>query len=535
MEYQNQNQEDFKGLQDNILQSRGQDFTETKNTSKKQNHPIIYVVIIVVLVLILGFLLYLIFFNKKYEVRSSIAKEQENIVQISKIDSKDYGFYFASTTDWSVESVNNPDSLISYKFTSPDHKNSFEVDVFGDKDPEKMTLGDWARNDIKTLDPNAKSLYEEPLSTSTLKELIGNLGIIYRGTIGGKYYKNVYLIRGIEKYIYKISVLMNENELWKEEFDRLLSTFKLVEIPTAKYYTYNNLQYSYEITYPANWRVKDNISEVVIRNHYNPFLDEFENPKNLEILNMSNKNPKNLNIKDWSEADKFWITYGVKSKEFIKLNSYDAIKINYENNSLYNSKNIIRGYQYLITKDKNVFLLGYSTRNGAPDPVIEKMIQSFNFTSFDKDSYQTQLNKENSQVIGEDKNNDGIWDYVGDYINQKYSFSAKIRSALNQFAKILQQSLLDYRDKELSVKHANEGSRAMNCLQFVISNGQDGQEGIEALRKASDIRKDVEAKLLNNVERIKAYFSYNSQLGGTYTLKEETKGDCDFDPDKLPN
>jgi hypothetical protein len=321
---------------------------------------------------------------------------------------------------------------------------------------------------------------------------------------------------------------MDKDNNWMPEFDNILRSFILVAKDVDTYNTYKNVQFAYELTYPSNWRVREESDTVLLRNYYNPILDLPENAKDLSVSIMEGKNPKQLTIKNWftEKYNDFW-TADSKKIDYIKIGGNDAARIYYERQSA-SYKNVInKGYTYIISRGKDLLLTGYSTTGQTPDPVYEKIINSINFTKFDPLAYSNITKTETKSVIGEDKNGDGIWDYVGDYLNKKYATSTKLKMALGQYVKVVQASLIDYRDKEKSIKHANESHRAKNCLEYVMG-------GEKKFDEAYKLTTEAEATLLNTKERIDTYFKYDSQLSGsTFSMSDVVKSDCDFDPDRL--
>lgn len=248
---------------------------------------------------------------------------------------------------------------------------------------------------------------------------------------------------------------------------------------------------------------------------------------------MQNENPNKLNLVDWLAKNTFW-TYSFKSRDFIKIGGHEAVKIYYERPNASYPGVINKGYTYLVARDKDIILSGYSSKDGSSDPVLDKLIQSIKFVAFDAGTYSNVVNSETQKIIGEDKNNNGIWDYVEDYINQKYSYSAKIHAGLIQYAKSLQQVLIDNRDKDKTILNIQKQLNTLDCIYYITANGNETSNTIQT---AGKITSDVEAEILNTKERFLAYNTANGQFGGqTYGLKySEYKSQCDFNPDKLPN
>lgn len=444
----------------------------------------------------------------------------------------DLGFIITIPENWKYQSLDPVETDVAavFQYESPDSQKSFLITVFEDKDPEKITLSDWANSDALKYDSSTKG---------ELSKSDGYFWTSYVGEIDGKIYKKVYLIRGIPKHIYRISAEMDKNNSWMPEFDQIVSSFQFFEPKTENYEVYKNIQFAFELTYPDTWRVREESGEIRLRNHYNPILDKPIEPKDFSIIYQKSENPEGLNSENWLLKNSFWTTYS-KSKEYIKIGDKDAVKIYYEKPGLVVKDEIIKTYGYIIFRDKDIIHLNYTTEDGLTDSTIEKIIQSIKFIPFNSQEYIDNpqeyvgpLLEEKNKFIGEDKDNDGVWDYVKDYIKQKYPESEKVRAALYQYAKALQQALIDNKDKQKSVENAKKMTRASNCLTYAVSNGQEISESIQ---KAGDIRNDVRAEALNTKERSEAYITYNNQLGGaTSVFSEDLKSECDFDLDKLAN
>jgi hypothetical protein len=102
-----------------------------------------------------------------------------------------------------------------------------------------------------------------------------------------------------------------------------------------------------------------------------------------------------------------------------------------------------------------------------------------------------------------DADSNGVWDYIDRYIDTTYgSASAADKAALRQFSRAIQGALLDSADLSLSLKHAVESDRAMECLF--------------SLRPADAPRllKDVRAAILNTRARSRAFLMWSEQSAG---------------------
>jgi len=137
-----------------------------------------------------------------------------------------------------------------------------------------------------------------------------------------------------------------------------------------------------------------------------------------------------------------------------------------------------------------------------------------------------------SGIAPSDPNGEGVRDDVRRYIEITHQDSAKARAALFQYAKVVEDALADANDKQLSVQHGEETSRASECLTYTL--GDD----VTAANKSYMIKQDLRPIILNTDERNKAYFIYNDQLGGEVfkgTHFTQIASTCDIDPSTLPN
>ena len=122
----------------------------------------------------------------------------------------------------------------------------------------------------------------------------------------------------------------------------------------------------------------------------------------------------------------------------------------------------------------------------------------------------------------------GVRDDVYNFILINHQDSEKTREALFQYAKVVQNALLDANDKQKSVKHGEEVSRASECLAYILGSTRASRGMKLALRPI----------ILNTNERNNVYFDYNEQLGdGIFpgTPDSQIASTCDFDVVSLPN
>lgn len=131
-------------------------------------------------------------------------------------------------------------------------------------------------------------------------------------------------------------------------------------------------------------------------------------------------------------------------------------------------------------------------------------------------------------LAGIDADNDGVRDDVEQYIAESHPNSAKERAALTQYAKVMQAALIDANDKQKSIQHAEEASKAQECVYYTIA----------LFDAAEQSRKGLKATILNTDARNRAYFAYNDQLGGQNfmsTPDSQRASTCAVNPATLPN
>lgn len=131
-------------------------------------------------------------------------------------------------------------------------------------------------------------------------------------------------------------------------------------------------------------------------------------------------------------------------------------------------------------------------------------------------------------LAGVDADADGLRDDIQRYIAISHPDSAKERAALTQYAKVVQSALLDANDKAKSVQHGSEVGQAISCEEYTAGS-------VEA---AIAMEGDLQSVILNTDERNRAYFLYDSQLGGEVfkgTPYDQRASTCTIDPATLPN
>ncbi len=127
---------------------------------------------------------------------------------------------------------------------------------------------------------------------------------------------------------------------------------------------------------------------------------------------------------------------------------------------------------------------------------------------------------------GIDSDGDGIRDDIQRFIALTHPDSEKLRAALTQFTRVVQEALLVRDDKALSLNAASSSDRAIECIDFLLGSG------------AADVTNELLAEILKTVERSRAYLTYDAQLfGGIFPSAplSQWRSSCAFDPDALPN
>jgi hypothetical protein len=132
-------------------------------------------------------------------------------------------------------------------------------------------------------------------------------------------------------------------------------------------------------------------------------------------------------------------------------------------------------------------------------------------------------------VLGIDSNENGVRDDVERYIVFAHPQSEKTRMALTQYATEEQKMLADANDKEKTIANSELSLRAYRCFKFIYKQDIDA---------AIDMRKLLDAEMLNTKERSKVYLHADGQLGGqggSGFSDEENKAACYVNPDTLAN
>lgn len=289
---------------------------------------------------------------------------------VKKYTPEDLGFIITLPSGWNYEAINSsePDIKATFKYASSDAKQSFVISVFSDKDPEKMTLAQWSKQDATNYNSQAKQ-------DETFAKIGKNSGSIYSGEVDGRTYKRMYLIRGVLKEIYRITVEIDKNNSWMSEFDQIIETFNFFEPKTDTSITYKNLQFSFEITHPSTWRAREESDSVRLRNYYTPILDLPIDPVDITINYMKDKNPNQLPIQEWLKvgSNNIFISYE-KSRQNVSLGD-EAIRSVRDTYSKTPGKSTI---SYLIKKGKDIVQATYTATDNTnyvknPDQIIETL------------------------------------------------------------------------------------------------------------------------------------------------------------------
>jgi hypothetical protein len=134
-------------------------------------------------------------------------------------------------------------------------------------------------------------------------------------------------------------------------------------------------------------------------------------------------------------------------------------------------------------------------------------------------------------LAGIDSDKDGVRDDVQRWIAINYPNSQKTRAALTQIAKAKQMILLNAANATKARANALVADNAAYCLTYVREQilGLAGSD-------AYNIKGELRAIYLNTYIRTKAWLQYDSHLGGMFfTIPQDLKQGCAFNPDTMPN
>lgn len=112
------------------------------------------------------------------------------------------------------------------------------------------------------------------------------------------------------------------------------------------------------------------------------------------------------------------------------------------------------------------------------------------------------LIREEEGVAGVDADSNGVWDYIDQYITATYPNADSLQSGLRQYAKAIQGGLLNADDNNLSLSHATEMDRAIECIYFLRPND------------AKNVLSDLKAVILSNESRSRAFIMFSEQSAG---------------------
>lgn len=141
-------------------------------------------------------------------------------------------------------------------------------------------------------------------------------------------------------------------------------------------------------------------------------------------------------------------------------------------------------------------------------------------------------------LVGIDSDNDGLRDELQRYIALSHPDSAKFRAVLTQYAKRLQEKLINADDPIKSLELAHQHSKDSACHRYIDSVSVHSEQG-----RSKSPRQELYAQALNTLERSRAYLDYNDHLPGhTFMAPEPASYDltplkkyCEFDSDILPD
>lgn len=277
--------------------------------------------------------------------------------------------------------------------------------------------------------------------------------------------------------------------------------------------TYSNVQFAYELTYPGTWRVIEETGNMVTLRNYNTLLDAPTDQIIMYIRYKKDDNPEQVSLDEWLKIDSHDV-YVSDAKSQQKINIGDeALKIVQAD---YTSSSDLQTVSYLIRREKNIIYI-HSLAKNKDIYITDQIVSSIKFTAFDKDTYDEIVKNEYDAVIGADANKDGVWDYVEQWIDTKYS--GNMRTALRLLAKEIQFSILNYRNQELIVEHAQKGT-AVSCIYRAAKADE-----------ASGLGSELRAVVLNTEARANASRAADSQLVGgiiNFPTGEEAMAYCGF-------
>ncbi len=112
-------------------------------------------------------------------------------------------------------------------------------------------------------------------------------------------------------------------------------------------------------------------------------------------------------------------------------------------------------------------------------------------------------------LVGYDVDGDGIRDDIQRYIEFKYWDEPKLKAVYYDFAHAkLKLLAAAEKDRDTILRHSNDILRVSKCISAL--NERDNT------RDLNDEEKEVESRILNTFERLKASFKANAKLSGIY-------------------
>lgn len=179
-------------------------------------------------------------------------------------------------------------------------------------------------------------------------------------------------------------------------------------------------------------------------------------------------------------------------------------------------------------KDKNgVFFEGQRETDEEKIKNAAEFLKDDNMISSQYFEKKTQKISENplQTLNGEDADNDGVWDNVQEWIDEKYGDMPNIQKSLRLVAQEYQFMILNAEKKEALQEYAHNHF-GTDCLF---------RAGIEASMDTHSLLPELEIQILNTKERSLAYQKANQQLSGEFfdtPSDKELKEYCGFEEKK---